>query len=112
MTGPLILGGVLCEQAIQSVKPTTGGSVTVNSNTAILLLNNSILVAGFTVNFPASPINGQYFTIVLESTGVVTLTNAGGSATVANGVTSLNPVTGNSSVTYLYVSSTNTWYRM
>jgi len=117
----LILTGVLCEQAIQIAAATTGGSVTVNATTSILMLNSAGNVDNYTVNFPPSPTNGQKFTILTRNTGNtdINLINIGGTggASVANAILRLNPTDrlvgtrGGTSVTYIYYAADNAWYR-
>ncbi|MFA6066704.1 MAG: hypothetical protein WC707_05995 [Candidatus Babeliaceae bacterium] len=122
MPTPLVTTNVRRDQAIQSATPTVGGSVTTLSTTSILILKNVVNVggAGFTVRFPPSPIDGQFFTIVQGSTNSTTLVNTGGTggAAIVNPVNSLAPgsnftsSTNGAAVTYYYNATANTWYRI
>ncbi|MFA6066703.1 MAG: hypothetical protein WC707_05990 [Candidatus Babeliaceae bacterium] len=117
----LILTNLLCNQALQSVVPTVGGSVTTASGTSILILKNAANVggAGFTVTFPPSPTDGQFFTILQGSTNSTALNNAAGTggAAIVNPITTLNPganfssTANGASVTYYYNTTANSWYR-
>ncbi len=105
-------------QAIQVVDPfTTGNTATALAGTSVLILNAANTVNGCTIVFPPSPLNGQYFTILLAQTqSVNSITNNGNGATVVNAITGLTngaPLasTGGTTVTYIYYAATNTWYR-
>jgi hypothetical protein len=116
MSGTLVLAGLVCNQAIQSVTPTNNGSVSANSTTAILLLNHNSNISNYTINFPASPTNGQLFTIMLGTTNSISFSNtAPAGAAIVNGITTLDPspLLGEKivSVTYLYTTTNNSWYR-
>lgn len=109
---------VFSNQATQFVVPTNGGATTANDNTAILILKNTSNVSGYTINFPPSPVDGQFFMILLGTsnnvTGIVNTTTDGSS--IINGVTSLTPTDliitdGGASVSYFYSAAANTWYR-
>ena len=115
----LIMTNLHCNQAIQTITPATNGSVSTAATTSILLFQNTGTVTNFTVTFPPSPTNGQFFTMLqatTASTAIVNLAGTGGAAFV-NPVNTLNPAanpTSNAngaSVTYIYSSSSNTWYR-
>jgi hypothetical protein len=120
ITTPCIITNKVCFQAIQSITPTTNGSVICNSTTTILLLKHSSNITNFTVRFPPNPANGQLFTILLGTTNTITLNNVGGTggASIVNQITGLNPSAGPNStangcsVTYFYSSAANTWYRL
>jgi len=119
ITPTLIASAAFATSAIVTVVPTVGGSTTVANTTAILLLKPAANVggAGFTVNFPSTPQNGQYFTIMLGTAFSVILVNSGGANTIFGGITTLNTAqptsgtVGGSSVSYIYSSTDTTWYR-
>jgi trimeric autotransporter adhesin len=113
-----VMQGLFCNQAIQLTTATTGGSVTANSETAILILSYTGTITGYTINFPANPTNGQFFIIMINSADRITFSNvASGGATIVNGITRLdttntiNATSGGTAVTYLYSSATNQWIR-
>lgn len=114
----LVLQNLLCNQAKQSVVPTEGGSITVNSSTSILILNPATLILNFTVTFPPNPTDGQFFTILLGTNNTINLTNAAGAgaASIVNNISQLSLTApaasiGGTSVTYMYIASANSWYR-
>lgn len=112
------INSITNNQTIQLATPINGGAVNVNSDTKILILKNTNNISGYTINFPANPADGQLFTILLGTsnnvTGIVSATTDGSS--IINSVTSLTPTDliitdGGASVSYLYSSDANTWYR-
>ncbi len=112
MLAKLVTQNLFCEQSIQSVTITANAqSVTAAATTSILILKTTAARTGFAITFPASPTNGQYFTVLLGGTNSVAGSNVGGTggATIVNGVTTLNTTT--PSVTYFYYSTDNVWYR-
>lgn len=108
---------VMCNQSVQAVTPVNHGSVIVNQTTSILLLNPAADIDNFTVNFPAYPANGQFFTIMLGTTFSINLNNqTPAGVAIINGITALTPANlmignGCTAVTYFYVAETNCWYR-
>lgn len=116
-TATFITANINANQAIQSVTPTSNGSVAASATTSILILKNAGAVTNFTITFPQTPTDGQYFTILQGSTGSTSINNAGGGATVVNGITGLNPAVAptaaanGAAVTYYYSATANTWYR-
>ena len=117
LENPAIFTNVVSLTSVQTAVPVNNGTGTANAATSVFLLNPAATVPNFTVVFPASPINGQLFSIVLgTSNTLTTITNNGNGATVVNGITGLSLAalgtsTGGTSVTYIYLSSTNSWYR-
>lgn len=117
VTAPLIILSTLCNQSVSSVVPTTNGLTTVSNSTSILLLKPTGNANNFTVNFPASPTDGQYFSIILGSAFTVNLINNTGANALFGSVIRLNTseptssTLGGSSVTYIYSSIDTTWYR-
>jgi len=115
---PLIKNNVLCDQAIQTFTVTGNNqSVSVSAGISILLLYTSANRTGFTITFPASPINGQLFSILTTSNSSIGLLHNGNGATISNPITSLSANaalsanSGGVSIAYLYVSADNAWYR-
>ena len=114
----LVRSNVTCDQAILALTPSNGGTATALVNTSILLFTGGGTVNNFTIVFPPTPTNGQYFTILLARTTAMTgIVNNGNGASVVNGVTSLSTttftaLTGGTAVVYLYYSTNNTWYSM
>ena len=88
--------------------PLTGFNITVNSQSTSLMLTPAGTLASGTVTFPLSPIDGQQLTINTTQT-VTALTLAGNGKTISNAVTTLAAA---GFVTYKYVDSTSTWYRV
>jgi len=108
----MIVSVPYCNQAIQAVSITGNNqSVTASSTTSVLILKPTGNRTNFTVRFPASPTNGQYFTILLGATFTVSVINAGNGASVVNGITSYSSSPGQASSTYFYYATDNTWYR-
>jgi hypothetical protein len=112
----LIVSNGLCNQAIQAAIPANNTTVTAATTTSLLLLKpTSTVNNNFTIVFPASPTNGQYFTIILGTNFNVTLVNNGNGAAVVNGITVLTHASsgssGSPSVTYVYYAPDATWYR-
>ncbi len=114
----LVRANVTCDQAIVAVAAATGGTATALINTSIILLTGASAATTFTIVFPPTPTNGQYFTIVLARTVTVTgITNNGNGSTVVNGVTSLSnaaiaATSGGTSIVYIYYATTTSWYAM
>jgi hypothetical protein len=117
---PLVIGTLFANTSSQSMTVTANGqSIAVASTTSILILSTTASRNGFTVTFPGTPTNGQYFTIMTTASGFsIAITNNGNGATVVNGITSLDAgaapsiSTGGASVTYLYNTAANSWYRI
>src|SRR5690606_9548455 len=111
-----------CDQAIQvNTGLSTGGTATSNAGTSILILNPGNTVNNCTVTFPPNPTNGQYFTLLSgQGQAINNITNTGGtgSAVIVNPITALSPsssitaTTGGVSVSYVYYSAGNRWYRI
>lgn len=93
--------------AKQYVTPTTGSTITVNSNGFVkLVINPAGSLLALTVTLPASPTDGDIVTIG-TSQAVTTLTMNGG--TIVGGLSTLSIA---SFATYVYNSDSTTWYRM
>lgn len=96
---------------LQTETITNGGSTQIYSNVGAVLLRTGAgvgTISSHTVIMPASPYNGQTIQIAFANT-VTTLTQAGsGSQTVNGAFTTANTTFGG---TWLYVSSTDAWYR-
>ena len=118
------INSIASNQSIQLAIPTNSGSIHANSNTSILILKNTNNVSGYTIYFPANPTDGQFFMILLgTSNNVTSITNSTNINSTAPGKAIINPITSLNpgatlsasangvSVTYLYVASTNSWYR-
>jgi len=112
MASKLILQNLFCNQAIQVAVPTNLSTVTASSTTSILLLKPAgTLPLSVTIQFPASPTNGQLFTIILGSALALTVINNGNGASIANGLTAFSLGIGSvAATTYLYYAPDNTWY--
>ena len=112
-----LFGSVRCDQAILNAAPATNATVTATSTTSIVLLKPIANVTNVTVVFPPTPTDGQFFSITVGATFSVALVNNGNGATVVNAITTLNAgiapaaATGGASVTYLYNTTANSWYR-
>lgn len=91
----------------QYATPTTGQTVTVNSNGYVkLVINPAGSLLALTITLPASPTDGDIVTIG-TSQAVTTLTMNGG--TIVGGLATLSIA---SFATYVYNSDSTTWYRM
>jgi hypothetical protein len=116
---PFVIGTLFANTSSESV--TVNGnnqSFAVQSTTSILIITLSGSRTGFTITFPASPTNGQFFSVLLTNTNQnVTIVNNGNGGTVVNGITTLDATaallasTGGTSVTYIYNTAANSWYR-
>jgi hypothetical protein len=113
-----INGKQFANQSIESFTITANNqSFAVASTTSILILSTAANRTGFTVTFPASPINGQYFSIISTSINSIGLINNGNGATVVSGVVTLDAnanfsaTAGGASVTYFYYLPNNSWYK-
>ncbi|HSC24950.1 MAG TPA: hypothetical protein VLB80_01905 [Candidatus Babeliales bacterium] len=112
ITPQMLLLNPWCNQAIQVATPLDLSTVTANPTTSILLLKPAgTLPITVTVQFPAAPTNGQYFSVVLGSNLALTAINDGNGALIANGLTAFAFGVGFSSSTYVYYATDNTWYR-
>lgn len=106
----VVLSGLLANQGLQTVVPIdVVETITVGAGIGILLLTPAITInANQTIVFPASPINGQFFTIILGSSNPVNnIINSTSPNALVNGVTALS--TAVPFVTYYY--NNTTWYR-
>ena len=88
--------------------PTTGFNYAVSSGVGLLILDPAGTLATGSVTFPATPFDGQNFSISTTQT-VTALTLVGGAATVKNAVTTL---AAGATVTYVYAASNTSWYRV
>jgi hypothetical protein len=116
----LVLTKPSYNQSIQVATVTGGETITTNPAISILLLKPTGTVT-ITIVFPANPINGQLFTILSNNNDRINITNtagAGGASISANtpierleADTTLSSNSGGASVTYIYVSADNAWYK-
>lgn len=92
------------------VTPTEASTVNFANNTKTLLLTPAGVLTAVTVNLPSSPFDGQEIRITTTQTiSSITLTPAGGHSVT------VSPVSLGSlwlSASYIFVSSTNTWYKL
>jgi hypothetical protein len=92
---------------IQYVTPSTGGTVTVNTNGWVqLLINPSGSLLALTIALPGSPSDGDIVQLC-SSQAVTTLTMSGG--TVIGPLTTLAIGT---FATYIYSSTASVWFRI
>jgi len=113
----LTTANLLVINSIQSATAPSPTSIekTITATNAILLVNTSPLTPAtsnqFTVNFPASPTNGQLFTIILTAPIVGTTGNPTLIGSIDTTVNTPNPFNyGARSATFVYVSGNTTWY--
>lgn len=72
-----------------------------------LIHNGSALAATLTITFPASPVDGQTFSLA-SKIGVTVLTMSG-AGTILGGLTAL---VANSFAAYMYDTTSASWYRI
>ena len=101
---PTIFSNVLCLQGLQSVVPTGGGSVTVNSGVNVLILKNTASVSGYTIYLPPSPTQGQLFTVIEGYNASISSITFSGGTGGASVVTPTNSLTynGTQAITFLH----------
>lgn len=90
---------------IQNAAPTTGTTVTSNGATQ-LVLNPAGTLAALTVAFPASPTNGQLFSIA--STQIITALTLTSTSTINGTITTL---AANGGATWVFDTSLTAWIR-
>ena len=109
--GKLVTNSITAYQGMQVVI-LNGNNQTATSlaTTSVLLLKSTQNRTGWTITFPPSPINGQWFSIVWASINTLAFTNIGGTG----GATIVNPITAFSatvtSAEYIYYVTDNIWY--
>jgi len=101
LTGLSVSGPV--STPLQYLVPTDGSTVTASSNYPGIILNPAAAVA-LTVVFPASPANGQHFS--LHTTHDVTLT---ATATFATNNQPPSSITAGTALRYIYSSGLSAW---
>lgn len=108
-SGPLSVSADLRITAIQYSAAGTGSSIALSAATPILIHEPAAAIATLTINFPASPVDGQVQIISFVS-AVTTLTwtpSAGTTIASAPG----NP-TANSQFRFIYRAASLKWYRI
>lgn len=90
---------------IQYAVPTVGQTVTIASNTDILIIEPAGLLASLTVNLPSGVPDGKRIGVTCTQV-VTTLTFGGG--TIINGITTFAAGIG---VEYVYRGANSQWYR-
>jgi len=94
---------------VQYITPSTGFSQTISNTTTYLIIEPSGTLATGTVTMPASPVDGQ--TVTITSTQIITaLTHNPNTGQTLKGALTTIPADGNA--TWLYKTSTTTWYRV
>ncbi len=109
--GKLITNSINAYQGMQVVTLNgNNGTATSLVTTSILLLKTNTNRTGWTITFPPSPINGQWFMVLWASTNTLSNTNTGGtgSATIINGITSFSTTV--TAAEYIYYATDNIWY--
>ena len=89
--------------------PTTGTSITIGTGITALVLNPAGTLASLTITMPLTPLDGSVLTLASTKT-ITTL-----SLSAASGQTLLNApatLTGNTSVSFMYVLGITTWVRL
>lgn len=94
-------------QSFQSASATDGGTTNANGSRT-LKLKPAGLIAAHTVNFPATPVNGQLFSITGNGNTITTLTLAAGANTIIGALTTI--ATGGA--TWVYDSADSEWTRV
>ena len=94
--------------ATESFAATNGGSGTPATTTNTAVLAPVATIATYTLNFPASPRNGQVFRIVSNGQTITALTLA--TTAVGGIIGGITALTG-AGATYVYISSIDAWCR-
>lgn len=92
---------------IQYATPLTLGTVNAATTTEHLILEPAGTIAVLTVNFPATPADGQLFTVSCAAI-VTALTLAASGKTLVGALTAF---AANGFAKYVYRASNSTWYR-
>ncbi len=93
----------------QYTTPATGATVVANSGVYQLICNPSGSLLTLTVDFPASPINGQRFQLAISQI-ITTLTLATTDGSTIDGTIATSAI--NSYGAWSYVSSVTTWFKV
>lgn len=92
--------------AVQYAAPTTGSTVTINSNGNVkLLLNPAGSLLALTIAFPASPSDGDMVTIG-STQAITTVTMSGGTI-----VAPLTTAVIGTSATFIYSATASSWVK-
>lgn len=89
----------------QYLVPVSAGSVACNPMTTLLFLNNSSLLATYTVTLPQNPVDGQR--CVIAAAGIITLLTVNG-GTVKGLITTL---AANGWAKYNFSADAGAWFR-
>lgn len=94
---------------IEYLVPTTGFSLTISNTTIYVILEPAGTLASGTVVMPASPVDNQVVTIATTATITALTHNPNTGDTLKGALTTL---TANSNASWIYKTSTSTWYRV
>jgi hypothetical protein len=94
---------------IEYTTPTTGFSQTIANTTIFYIIEPAGTLASGTVTMPASPVDGQHVSILSTHTITSLTINANTGQSIKNVPTTM---TANTSVSWIYKTSTTTWYRV
>lgn len=94
---------------LEIIVPTEGSTATPAVTTQTLILEPGGALTAVTVNFPASPANGQIFTICGSGGAIVGLTMSAGAGSIVGALTALAVAAFG---TFVYRTSNQTWYRI
>lgn len=119
-TQTLLLGkffdnsGLTCIQGIDFQEINSAGSYVATTTTALVIFSTSGTISSFTVTFPPSPINGQFFTLINGSSddinSLALITSDG--STIFTPVSSLTGTTlARCAITYQFYAPNNIWYQ-
>ena len=94
---------------IQTVTMTTGGSVTSNGSPTLMLHTaTGSIIATYTVNFPTSPVDGQYFCITTDTTVTTLGLTVSGTSFVGTPTT----ITAFTPANFQWSNTLNKWLRV
>ena len=88
---------------------TTGGAVTINASTSMLVLNGSGTVATYTVTMPALPVDGQRVTVTTNAT-ITALTVSANTSQISQTVVNGSLSGFNGAGRWIWVSADSIWY--
>ena len=97
---------------------TTGSTVTINDDTELLVVNPATVLATLAIKLPADPIDGDVVkiafggTIATGASVVTALTITANTGQTLYAVAPTSPATGGTVLSYQYVGSTKTWYKV
>lgn len=93
--------------SVQVVTPINGQNVVVSNGRNVLLINNTGLISNMTITLPASPRDGQIFTVGARS--IITALTMSSSAAIYGGLSGMGAF---SFARYVYSADVPGWFRI